>query len=99
MWRKDKQSAEEIKKWYEERFDFQFIIRPIPGNRGFDVIAIRKCSCCGGEVEQGDGFDKPAVCEPCDRKRRMANVRATWGDGERRREENRRSLDFEEVCQ
>lgn len=99
MWKATKEQAEATKKFYEARLSFPFVIRPVPGNRGFEINAIRNCSRCGQEMEQGNGFDKSAICEICDRKRRMANLEATWEDGEQRREEYRQSLDFEEVCQ
>jgi len=99
MWKQTKEQAEETKRFYEEGFNFQFIIKEIPGGRGFSINAIRICQNCGNEFEQGGGFDKKATCEDCHIAQRHSNIDAAWKDGEWRRAENGASVDFEESCQ
>ena len=99
MWKATEKEAIKLKKFFESKFDFPFVVRPVPGGRGFQVNAIRSCSRCNQKMEQGGGFDKPAVCEICARDKCIAIAQAAWEHGEQRREADRRSLDFEEVCQ
>ena len=102
MWRATKEKAQETKEFYEKAYadeEIKFSIRPVPGNRGFNVEATRNCSQCGQEMTQGDGFDKKAVCEDCSRKVKMVNLKAADAAGEKSREALRFYDDFEEICQ
>lgn len=93
-----KEEAEAKRDWHQERYpDIQFVVEEF--GPMYRMLAIRKCQRCGAEFKQGGGFDKPAICEDCDRRKRLGNLAEASRDGEQRRAAARAALDFEEVCQ
>lgn len=92
-----KQEAEVKRDWYQKRYDFPFIVEE--WGPFWRVLAIRTCQQCGEQFKQGGEFDKPALCENCDRKKRQGILKEATAEGEKRRAELRHYRDFEEVCQ